>query len=385
MRLPVTLRRLQTSLIADVVTSGLRHEVRSKMQGIANASFFLQAQISSRTDLCSREPRVPRFFTLIEKQIESVRTELGKHHTPTPADAVPVPIGRLGEALAALVEPADRATLQLRAGRHEELAVRAHPDELLLALSCLLENALEALPPDGPREVALRAERQGAIVAIDVLDRGPGMTPEVRGRAIEPFFTDKPGHLGLGLEVARRIAQRWKGTLELLPLEPGGACARISLPAAASGAVLVEQGEEVLDVERLEQPGHDGRFAGDCARHVVVAAREDDHGDPGERRIAGLRGQELGAAHAGHEPVEQHEIDRSARGQGGERLRTVGGHHDVERPELQDLRKAVPEVRVVVDDQHPPHPATLAGATSVGRGMARVWNTGSIDLVRQAQ
>jgi signal transduction histidine kinase len=73
------------------------------------------------------------------------------------------------------------------------------------------------------RKVADETPRQIKIVldgdrnVIDVSDTGPGIAPENKERVFRPFFTLKPaGHgKGLGLYIAREIAEYHKGTLTL--------------------------------------------------------------------------------------------------------------------------------------------------------------------------
>jgi len=67
-----------------------------------------------------------------------------------------------------------------------------------------------------------------------VTDEGPGMLPDVRGRACEPFFSTKDaGHTGIGLTVARAIAERHGGSLEIVSRPENGTTAVLVLPAAA--------------------------------------------------------------------------------------------------------------------------------------------------------
>jgi two-component system sensor histidine kinase PilS (NtrC family) len=58
-------------------------------------------------------------------------------------------------------------------------------------------------------------------VYLDVADRGPGIPAELRGQIFEPFFTTRPGGTGLGLYIARELADANGGALELLPRTPG--------------------------------------------------------------------------------------------------------------------------------------------------------------------
>jgi two-component system sensor histidine kinase RegB len=103
---------------------------------------------------------------------------------------------------------------------------------LVRALRVLVGNALQAAPD---RAVRVAARPDPAGVSVEVRDEGPGMAPEVLARAGEPFFTTKgPGEgQGLGLFIARSLAEQLGGALELASSPGRGTTARIVLPEAA--------------------------------------------------------------------------------------------------------------------------------------------------------
>ena len=100
-------------------------------------------------------------------------------------------------------------------------------------LSNLLKNAFEAQPARGRPTVRTLAE--GGAVRLEVEDRGPGMPPEVLSRAFDPGFSTKGRGSGVGLFLARAIAEQHGGGI-LLESTPGqGTLARVRLPAADEG------------------------------------------------------------------------------------------------------------------------------------------------------
>ncbi|WP_086619560.1 sensor histidine kinase [Erythrobacter tepidarius] len=103
----------------------------------------------------------------------------------------------------------------------------------------LLDNAVSFSPPDAAIEVTL--ENDGRWVTLTVCDHGPGIPEESREKVFQRFHSVRPAeeefgnHSGLGLAIARTIAEAHDGTLIALARPDGarGACLRLRLPAAA--------------------------------------------------------------------------------------------------------------------------------------------------------
>lgn len=95
----------------------------------------------------------------------------------------------------------------------------------------LLENAMKYTPPGS--EIAVRAMREGGTLVVDVADRGPGIPPGEEERVFERFHrAAQPGvrGAGLGLPIARAIAQAHGGRLTASNRPGGGALFRLTLP-----------------------------------------------------------------------------------------------------------------------------------------------------------
>jgi signal transduction histidine kinase len=92
----------------------------------------------------------------------------------------------------------------------------------------VLTNAVEAAGPGGRVEVRLgRGATDRAFV--EVLDSGPGPTADVAARLFEPFVTGKREGVGLGLAVAKQVAEAHGGTIAWRR-QDGWTCFRIELP-----------------------------------------------------------------------------------------------------------------------------------------------------------
>ena len=110
------------------------------------------------------------------------------------------------------------------------LQVSAPARAVRQAVGILVDNAVDASPPGKPVELCIYG-RDGHIV-FEVRDHGAGMSAEVMRRAGEPFFTTKPPGegMGLGLFLARTVAEKLGGSLKLQS-EPGaGTRALLELP-----------------------------------------------------------------------------------------------------------------------------------------------------------
>jgi len=98
------------------------------------------------------------------------------------------------------------------------------------ALRSLITNAQDASPPDA--QVTLSAVLRADVLAIDVADRGRGMSEELLARIGEPFFTTKqPGRgMGLGLFLARAVVESVGGAIAFDSREDQGTRVTVTVP-----------------------------------------------------------------------------------------------------------------------------------------------------------
>jgi C4-dicarboxylate-specific signal transduction histidine kinase len=114
--------------------------------------------------------------------------------------------------------------------------VMADRVQLSQVLLNLLVNGIDAVADANgrARRVAIEARRAGEnTVEVLVADTGHGIAADMRARLFEPFVTNKPQGLGIGLAVSRTIVEAHGGKLSAQNNEQSGATFRFTLPIAA--------------------------------------------------------------------------------------------------------------------------------------------------------
>jgi signal transduction histidine kinase len=146
----------------------------------------------------------------------------------------PVDIGRgLQDTLMVLNAKARAKSVTLTLDVEPGLpAVSGFGGELNQAWSNLIDNAIDAVFPQG--HVAVTATSEGRSVVVSVVDDGPGIPEEIRTRIFDPFFTTKKvgEGTGLGLDIAHRLIQRHDGEIEVLS-KPGRTEFRVTVPTVS--------------------------------------------------------------------------------------------------------------------------------------------------------
>jgi signal transduction histidine kinase len=224
------LRTVEMIALLEEATTPLRHDVRNRIASIRNMSYFVRRKLAAEV-VAERDPRVPEFLGKVEAEVQ---------RTDDLIEAWGNSLHGLRSSAVLPVRAADCVRLAMDSARLSqhmgvefmspgELAeIEVDLEVLAFALRCLLENAGEAV---GTGSVDIAIERRADQCIFTVTDRGPGF--ENPSRCLERFESTKPGHVGLGLSMARRIAMRFGGDLEIGTPE-FGAQVRLSVPIAGT-------------------------------------------------------------------------------------------------------------------------------------------------------
>jgi signal transduction histidine kinase len=99
-------------------------------------------------------------------------------------------------------------------------------------LLILADNAVKYTPPGG--RVSLAARRENGHLRLEVADSGVGISPEDQARIFERFYradpARSPGGVGLGLAIARWIAEEHGGSIAVSSSPGRGSLFTVDLP-----------------------------------------------------------------------------------------------------------------------------------------------------------
>jgi signal transduction histidine kinase len=154
----------------------------------------------------------------------------------------------LADALTSAVTMADskakRGDIRVDVNVPEALPkIQGDGHQLTQVFANLLINAYEALNGQGDIALTARLLEAGedgsllpdgyhavATVIVDVMDNGPGVSPEMTDKIFNPFFTTKPQGSGLGLAIVRKIVDAHEGRIDVRGMAGQGTCFRVTLP-----------------------------------------------------------------------------------------------------------------------------------------------------------
>ncbi len=175
-------------------------------------------------------------------------------------------------------------------------SVNADPTQLQQVIMNLVINAAEAIPEDMPGKVRIStaARRPNAEddahalmplpgsdkiwVALTVTDTGQGMTPEVRSRIFDPFYTTKFTGRGLGLSAVLGIVKAHQGTITLKTSPGAGTTFTLLLPPTEAADIPSRAtGRGAVRPRQRDDSGGGRQEAGECGRWRRTALEDNGY------------------------------------------------------------------------------------------------------------
>jgi signal transduction histidine kinase len=211
-------RLVQVAKLAELglSTAAVIHEARQPLSALRLALQLMRDKSGQGEEIDELIESAMRQTGRLEQLVEHTRDFLWSGEDPERLDLEPV----IASVASLMKWQLERYEIEMDIvaprGRWRVWANRADVEQVLFNL---MHNSKDAIRSNGGGKIVveLRADGDNEIDLI-VGDDGPGMPPEVRQRAFDPFFTTKPmgRGTGLGLYIARRLAERGGGRLKAL-------------------------------------------------------------------------------------------------------------------------------------------------------------------------
>jgi signal transduction histidine kinase len=131
----------------------------------------------------------------------------------------------LAETASSLGDLAEQRGVRVEVGRTpDRLATFADVEQVRIAVTCLLRNAIEAAPAESWARVGVVEPVSDTVIEVAVEDGGPGPDPAQRLALFDPFYSGRAAGrgLGLGLPVAWRLTRQQGGDVRLDAARTGG-------------------------------------------------------------------------------------------------------------------------------------------------------------------
>jgi two-component system nitrogen regulation sensor histidine kinase GlnL len=225
------------------LAAGLAHEVKNPLGGIKGAAQLLERELDPDSDL-QEYPRVmireTERIDKIIRQLLELASSRGPRYAPVNLHMV------LGDIILLQREAAGSREVSIVTGFDPSIPpIMADEAQLTQVFLNLIRNALEAMTEGGRLTVTSRVlseyqlgrdEGRSRMVAVEVADTGPGITPENLPKVGTPFFSTKEGGTGLGLAICQKIVAEHRGMLKI-DSQPGqGTRISVLLPLIQSPA-----------------------------------------------------------------------------------------------------------------------------------------------------
>jgi two-component system, NtrC family, sensor kinase len=210
------------------VAAQVAHEVRNPLHGLLLSSMHLKEELAGQLD----DDQLELFNNIIDtiNQLTSLTEQILDFGRPVRLALQPVDLNSVVSVVLKLL----RLQISANGIKVEFDPCDSNPTTMLdeacmrAALLNLILNAVQAMPTGGTLSITSAAA--GETVSLVINDTGIGMTEERLNKIFEPFNSDKPGGLGLGMPYAKKIIEQHGGNIRVDSKLGEGTRVSITLP-----------------------------------------------------------------------------------------------------------------------------------------------------------
>ncbi len=228
----------EVNLLAQQKTSqdvvrGLAHEIKNPLGGLRGAAQLLEREL--------QDDSLKEYTKIIIGEADRLRNLINRILGPNslPSRKV-VNIHELLERVSLIVEAEPEFSCGIKIERDYDPSIPdlvCDPDQMIQALLNIVRNAAQSLQGEGRIIMKTRACRQfnighkrhKLVLRIDIIDNGPGISPEIQDKVFFPMITGRADGTGLGLSIAQSLVNQHGGLIECVS-RPGETDFTLLLP-----------------------------------------------------------------------------------------------------------------------------------------------------------
>ncbi|MFH2007164.1 MAG: HAMP domain-containing sensor histidine kinase [bacterium] len=225
--LALSMDRMRRELLArqqemQLMLSGIAHEVRNPLGGMALFAGLLRDEVAEEPDRLEMVGRIQREL----EYLNTVVNEFLDYARHTPLQLGEVDLLALLHDLAELLQgEAEKKRVALTVSGSSAVRLQADGEKVRRALLNIVRNAVQATPEGGTVTLSVRVQSTGALTAtlsgakreavITCQDTGPGIPEGEVDKIFTAFYTTRERGTGLGLALAQKIVSAHGGRLEV--------------------------------------------------------------------------------------------------------------------------------------------------------------------------
>jgi signal transduction histidine kinase len=222
----------QEMKLLGVLTSGVAHEVRNPLNAIwaITEALFQEINSDSRLNIYKDhiKSQVERLSLLMQELLD-----LGKPFSCKDADLISLPlICKKTVDFWSQTDITKRTVHFINSSPDKNGLIKGDPQKIRQVIVNLLDNASQH--SSSASTITVRFYQSNSTCHVDVIDKGCGISKEIKAKVFDPFFTTRVKGTGLGLPIVKNILDIHDGLIELNNNEPPpGITAALYFPAAA--------------------------------------------------------------------------------------------------------------------------------------------------------
>ena len=224
-------QRVEQQEVTQEILRGLAHEVKNPLGGLRGAAQLLERELPSE--------ELKEYTQVIISEADRLQALVNRILGPAGMPKIEeINIHEILERVRSLIRIEVKEGIHIHRDYDTSIPeVQVDPDMLMQAILNITRNATEALGETGNitlktrviRKYTIGHKRHKLIVAMQIIDDGPGIPADIREKIFFPMVTSRAEGSGLGLSISQSLIQQLDGVIEC-ESEPGKTVFSIILP-----------------------------------------------------------------------------------------------------------------------------------------------------------